>query len=149
MSYSFLLLLKKTNWKRTETQKRYCFSSAFRESDSRRSETRTNAFHPFFQQPPPPFFLRRAPRSLGSALTVTEDSPAVMITKIRGRVVSSDVTIVSSAIKKQNYEHHLYNITNFIVLIINNQRSWWFQINSLLIEGLTCAEDVSHVRPCV
>ncbi len=53
----------------------YCFSSPFREHDSRRSDTRTNAFHPFFHNnhnPPTPTntVLRRAPRSLGSALGV-------------------------------------------------------------------------------
>ncbi len=76
MSYSPLLLLKKikkNSWTHTEPRKRYCFSSAFRERDSRRSETRTNAFHPFFQPNTPPHppgdtVLRRAPRSLGSAL---------------------------------------------------------------------------------
>ncbi len=69
---------KKTSWKRTA--KRYCFSSTLRERDSRRSETRTNAFHPFISPPPPspspaPPLHRRhsfawAPRSLGSALFI-------------------------------------------------------------------------------
>ncbi len=74
MSYSLLFekKKKKTSWKLTA--KRYCFSSAFRERDSRRSETRTNTFHPLLNTTPPPppraggTVLRRAPRSLGSAL---------------------------------------------------------------------------------
>ncbi len=38
-----LLETKKTSLKHTLPRKRYCFSSAFRERDSRQSETRTNA----------------------------------------------------------------------------------------------------------
>ncbi len=67
---------KKTSWKRTESQKRYCFSSAFHEPDSRQSETWTSSIHPSFHlspSPPQKHFLCRAPRSLGSALCVVVD----------------------------------------------------------------------------
>ncbi len=71
-SYSLLHETKK----KTEPLKRYCLSSAFREHDSRWSEMRTDAFHPFFHQHPPPpsagnTVLRRAPKSLGSALSAS------------------------------------------------------------------------------
>ncbi len=66
MSYSLLLETKESSWKRTEPQKRYCFSSAFRERDSRRSETRTNALvtsilspQPPAPPPPPPCWWQR------------------------------------------------------------------------------------------
>ncbi len=68
MSYS-LLFEEKNNNKRVESvpsRRRDCFLSAFSERDSRRSETRTNVFHPF--PPPSDTVLHRAPRSLGSAL---------------------------------------------------------------------------------
>ncbi len=48
MSSSLLLLLKKKKKESLyEPRKRYCFSSVFRERDSRHSETRTNVSHPF------------------------------------------------------------------------------------------------------
>ncbi len=46
MSYSLLLETKKTSWKRT---KRHFFSSAFREHDLRRSETRNPPVTQFFK----------------------------------------------------------------------------------------------------
>ncbi len=70
MSYSLLFKKKKKRVESVPSRGRDCFSSAFRERDSRRSETRTNAFHPFFHPNPPAgdTVLRRAPRSLGSPL---------------------------------------------------------------------------------
>ncbi len=71
MAYSLLPKTKKTCWKRSEPRKRQCFASAFCERDSRRSETQTNALATSIlssQTPTPNKVLRRAPRSLGSAL---------------------------------------------------------------------------------
>ncbi len=58
--------VNKTSWKHAEPRKRYCFSSAFRVCDSRRSETQTHKCYPFFHPNTP--VLLWVPRSLGSAL---------------------------------------------------------------------------------